>query len=135
MKMAFLSARLGVAVYIEAREVKYALLFRCCSLLLKLTKLEKMGQGRTQLSLADQSKMHLVSLNFLNPEFYLEDFVAHVRLPSWVCISVKEAGTRAQAARLIFFLLRCRSIRSFGSTAAIFQFFATHTMESVRTSK
>ncbi|KAL8448018.1 hypothetical protein Emed_004017 [Eimeria media] len=48
-------------------------------LLLKLTHLEGMGEGPTQLSLSDQNKMHLVSLNFLNPEFYLEDFVATVR--------------------------------------------------------
>ncbi|KAL8272140.1 hypothetical protein Esti_003933 [Eimeria stiedai] len=50
--------------------------YSCCSLLLKLTNLEGLGDGPTQLSLSDQNKMHLVSLNFLNPEFYLEDFVA-----------------------------------------------------------
>ncbi|CDJ43821.1 Chromosome III, complete sequence, related [Eimeria tenella] len=34
-----------------------------------------MGEGNAQ-QLADQRKMHIVSLNFLNPEFFLEDFVA-----------------------------------------------------------
>lgn len=45
-------------------------------LLLKLKNLEDIGASRSQLSPSDQKKLHIVSLNFLNPEFFLEDFVA-----------------------------------------------------------
>ncbi|XP_026193348.1 uncharacterized protein LOC34624072 [Cyclospora cayetanensis] len=45
-------------------------------MLLKMTHLEDLGDGHAQLRLADQRKLHIVSLNFLNPEFFLDDFVA-----------------------------------------------------------